>query len=89
MGKMVFNSIDAFSEFGADLIRTRSREGLAIARPRGKLRVKQPSPNIPTDSQREFCHIHATREYSISDLAEFFSVSLPTIYRKLTQCHSH
>ena len=43
MGKMFFNNILAtFAEFEADLIRLRTREGMAIARARGTLRGKQP-----------------------------------------------
>ena len=37
--------------------------------------------------QREPCCMHATGEYSISDLAELFSVSRPTVYRTLNRCH--
>ena len=32
--------------------------------------------------------MHATGEYSISDLAELFSVSRPTVYRTLNRRHS-
>ena len=32
--------------------------------------------------------MHATGEYSISDLAELFSVSRPTVYRTLKRRHS-
>ena len=42
MGKMFFNILATFAEFEADLIRLRTREGMAIARARGKLRGKQP-----------------------------------------------
>ena len=35
--------------------------------------------------QRELRRMHATGEYSISDLAELFSVSRPTVYRTLTR----
>ena len=38
--------------------------------------------------QRELCRMHAKCEYSISDLAEIFSVSRPTVYRTLNRCHS-
>ena len=39
-----------------------------------------------TDRQeRELCRMHATGEYSISDLAELFSVSRPTLYRTLNR----
>ena len=42
MGKLFFNILATFAEFEADLIRMRTREGMAIARAKGKLRGKQP-----------------------------------------------
>ena len=85
-GKMFFNILATFAEFEADLIRMRTREGMAIARAKGKLRGKQ--PKLSDRQQRELCRMHATGEYSISDLAEIFSVSRPTVYRTLNRCHS-
>ena len=86
MGKMFFNILATFAEFEADLIRMRTREGMAIARDKGKLRGKQ--PKLSDRQQRELCRMHATGEYSISDLAEVFSVSRPTVYRTLNRHHS-
>ena len=83
MGKMFFNILATFAEFEADLIRMRTREGMAIARARGKLRGKQ--PKLSDRQQRELCRMHATGEYSISDLAELCSVSRPTVYRTLNR----
>ena len=71
MGKMFFNILATFAEFEADLIRMRTREGMAIARARGKLRGKQ--PKLSDRQQWELCRMHATGEYSISDLAELVS----------------
>lgn len=81
MGKMFFNIVAAFAEFEADLIRMRTREGMAMARAKGKLRGKQ--PKLSDRQQRELCRMHATGDYSISDLAELFSISRPTVYRTL------
>ena len=86
MGKLFFNILATFAEFEADLIRMRTREGMAIARARGKLRGKQ--PKLSDRQQRELCRMHATGEYSISDLAGLFSVSRPTVYRTLNRCLS-
>ena len=77
MGKMVFNILATFAEFEADLIRMRTREDMAIARAKGKLRGKQ--PKLSDRQQRELSRMHATGEYPISDLAELFSVSRPTV----------
>ena len=85
-GKMFFNILATFAEFEADLIHMRTREGMAIARAKGKLRGKQ--PKLSDRQQRELCRMHATGEYSISDLAELFPVSRPTVYRTLNRCHS-
>ncbi|WP_310622348.1 recombinase family protein [Flexibacterium corallicola] len=81
MGKMFFNILATFAEFEADLIRMRTREGMAIARAKGKLRGKQ--PKLSKKQQKELCRMRATDDYSISDLAEVFSVSRPTVYRTL------
>ena len=83
MGKMFFNILATFAEFEADLIRLRTREGMAVARARGKLRGKR--PKLSERQQRELRRMHDTGEYSISDLAELFSVSRPTVYRTLAR----
>lgn len=86
MGKMFFNILATFAEFESDLIRMRTREGMAIARAKGKLRGKQ--PKLSEKQQRELTRMHGTGEYSISDLAEVFSVSRPTVYRTLQRNRS-
>lgn len=83
MGKMFFNILATFAEFEVDLLRMRTREGMAVARARGKLRGKQ--PKLSTKQQRELRRMHATGEYTISDLGELFSVSRATVYRTLGQ----
>ena len=83
MGKMFFNILATFAEFEADLIRLRTREEMAIARAKGKLRGKQ--PKLSDKQQKELCRMHGTGKYSISDLAELFSVSRPTVYRTLAR----
>ena len=81
MGKMFFNILATFAEFEADLIRMRTREGMAIARAKGKLRGKQ--PKLSEKQQKELGKLHATGDYSISDLAELSAVSRPTVYRTI------
>lgn len=83
MGKMFFNILATFAEFEADLIRMRTREGMAIARAKGKLRGKQ--PKLSVKQQKELRRMHDDGDHSISDLAELFSVSRPTIYRTLNR----
>ncbi len=83
MGKMFFNTLATFAEFESDLIRLRTREGTAIARSRGKLRGKQ--PKLSDRQQKELHRMHDTGDHSISDLAELFSISRPTVYRTLAR----
>ncbi len=83
MGKMFFNILATFAEFEADLIRLRTREGMAIARAKGKLRGKR--PKLSDKQHKELWRMYDTGEYSISDLAELFSVSRPTVYRTLAR----
>ena len=81
MGRMFFNILATFAEFEADLIRLRTREGMKIARAKGRLRGKQ--PKLSEKQQMELGRMHGTGQYTISDLAELFSISRPTVYRTL------
>jgi len=81
MGKLFFNILATFAEFESDLIRMRTREGMAVARAKGRLRGKK--PKLSDRQQRELWRMHETKEYSISELAEVFSISRPTVYRTI------
>jgi DNA invertase Pin-like site-specific DNA recombinase len=86
MGKMFFNILATFAEFEADLIRMRTKEGMAIARAKGKLKGKK--PKLSDRRQAELRRMYDTGDYSISDLAELFDVSRPTVYRALQRTQS-
>ena len=83
MGKMFFNILATFAEFESDLIRMRTREGMAVARAKGKLKGKQ--PKLSEKQQKELRRMYDTGDYSISDLSELFKVSRPTVYRTLAR----
>ena len=59
----------------------RTREGMAVARAKGRLRGRQ--PKLSDKQQAELRRMHASGDYSIADLAELFTVSRPTVYRTL------
>jgi DNA invertase Pin-like site-specific DNA recombinase len=86
MGMLFFNILATFAEFEADLIKMRTREGMAVARAKGKLRGKK--PKLSERQQKELRRMYDTGNYSISDLAEVFSISRPTVYRTLARQHS-
>jgi len=83
MGKLFFNILATFAEFEVDLIRMRTREGMAVAKAQGKLKGRQ--PKLSAMQQRELKRTHQTGEYTTSDLGELFSVSRPTVYRTLSR----
>ena len=83
MGKMFFNILATFAEFEVDLLRLRTREGMAMARAKGKLRGKR--PKLSDKQHKELWRMYETGEYSINDLAELFAVSRPTVYRALAR----
>ena len=86
MGKLFFNILATFAEFEVDLIRMRTREGMAVARAQGRLKGRQ--PKLSSKQQRELKKMHATGDYMISDLGELFSVSRPTVYRTIARTSS-
>ncbi|MEQ4723606.1 recombinase family protein [Nonomuraea sp. B19D2] len=81
MSKMFFNMLAVFAEFEADLLKMRTREGMAIARSKGKLKGKQ--PKLSARQQAELVRMHSSGEYSIADLMEVFTVGRATVYRVL------
>jgi DNA invertase Pin-like site-specific DNA recombinase len=81
MGRMFSNILATVAEFKADLIGLRTREGIVIAEARGRLRGKQ--PKLSDRQQKQMCRMHDTGDYSVSNLAELFSVSRPTVSRTI------
>ena len=79
MGKMFFNILATFAEFEVDLLRMRTREGMAIARAKGKLKGKR--PKLTPRQQAHLIALHEDGEHTIAELAELFSVGRSTVYR--------
>jgi DNA invertase Pin-like site-specific DNA recombinase len=86
LGKMFFNILATFAEFEVDLLRLRTREGMAVARAKGKLKGKQ--PKLTPRQQAELTRMHATGEYTIADLMEVFSIGRASVYRTLERTAS-
>jgi len=65
----------------SDLIRLRTREGMKVAKAKGRLRGKQPKLN-----RRQEAHLVSlvhSGEYSTAEVAELFGVGRSTVYRAL------
>src|SRR3984885_4379267 len=83
MGKMFFNILATFAEFEVDLLRMRTREGMAIARAKGRLKGKP--PKLSPTQRALLLKLHKAGEHTIAELAELFSVSRATVYRELSR----
>lgn len=81
VGRLLFNVLGMVAEFEADLIRARTREGMAIAKAAGKLRGRQ--PKLSAAKRRLLLATHAAGKHTQTELAELFDVSRATIYREL------
>jgi DNA invertase Pin-like site-specific DNA recombinase len=85
MGKCFFNILATFAEFEVDLLRMRTREGMAIARAKGRLKGK--APKLSPTKRTVLLKLHGAGEHSIAELAELFSVSRATVYREIARTH--
>lgn len=81
MGKLMFNVLAMIAEFEADLIRLRTREGMKIARAKGRLRGKQ--PKLTKAQHQHLMDLHDAGEHTGAELAELFGVARSTIYRTI------
>lgn len=78
-GRLFLQTLAMVAEFEANLNHLRTREGMAVAKRKGKLRGKQ--PKLPPSAQRTIRRRYAEDEVSLADLAEEYSVGRSTIHR--------
>jgi DNA invertase Pin-like site-specific DNA recombinase len=81
MARMFLQILAVVAEFEANLLRQRTREGMAIARARGRLKGKP--PKLTAHQQAHLVKLHAAGEHTIADLAELFGIARATVYRTL------
>lgn len=74
------------AEFEADLARLRTREGMKVAKAKGRLRGKQPELNPRQETH--LVALHAAGEHSGAELAELFGVARSTVYRAVQRAAS-
>ena len=82
-GELIFNIFAALAQFERELIRERTRAGLAAARTRGRTGGRPPiSMNDP--KVRMAKKMHADRSISIEDICSTLKISRATLYRYLS-----
>jgi DNA invertase Pin-like site-specific DNA recombinase len=81
VGRLLFNVLAMIAEFEADLIRARTREGMKVAKAKGRLRGKQ--PKLTSTHEAHLVELHRAGTHTSSELAGLFSVARSTVYRAI------
>jgi len=69
------------AEFEADPARARTREGMAVAKAKGRLRGKQ--PKLKAKQEAHLVGLWRAGKQTIVELAELFNVARSTVYRAI------
>jgi len=80
-GRLFFTIVSAFAEFEHSLIVSRTKDGLAAARARGKTGGRKPKLNDAQIQEINRMYIEGGR--TVAEIAALFSTSRPTVYRAL------
>lgn len=81
VGRLLLNVLAMVAEFEADLIRARTREGMAVARAKGRLKGRK--PKLSRSREKHLADLHAAGEHTGAEIAELMGVSRATVYRAI------
>ena len=81
VGRLLFNVLGMVAEFESDLIRARTREGMATAKVRGKLKGRK--PKLSPVQERHMVALHRAGDHTVAELVELFGVGRATVYQAL------
>ena len=79
VGRLLYNVLGMIAEFESDLIRMRTREGMKVAKAKGRLRGKQ--PKLKPAQEAHLVELWRAGTHTSAELAELFSVARSTVYR--------
>jgi DNA invertase Pin-like site-specific DNA recombinase len=88
VGRRLFNVLAMVAEFESDLIRARTREGMQVAKAKGRLRGKP--PKLSPAQQKHLMEVYNAGTHTTAEpaeLAELFNVARSTIYRTIQRQH--
>nr|WP_199176550.1 recombinase family protein [Subtercola sp. Z020] len=80
-GRLFFTMVSAFAEFEREMMVSRTKDGLAAARARGRTGGRKPKMTPARIAEAK--KLYASGEHTVQQIADLFSVSRPTIYRAL------
>lgn len=86
VGKLLFNVLSMVAEFEADLIRARTREGMAVARAKGRLRGRK--PKLSPAQERHLVALVEAGEHTQVEVAELMGVSRATVHRAMQRANA-
>lgn len=81
IGRLLFTVLSMIAEFEADLARARTREGMALAKAKGRLRGKQ--PKLKPTREAQLVALWQAGNHTTLELAEMFDVARSTVYRAI------
>jgi DNA invertase Pin-like site-specific DNA recombinase len=81
VGRLLFNVLAMVAEFEAELIRSRTREGMRVAKAKGHLRGKP--PKLTANQAKHLVELSTWAPPGTAAWAELFGVGRSTLYRTL------
>lgn len=85
-GKLVFHVFGALAEFERDLIRERTKAGLAAARARGRLGGRPKAEALDTPQKIQMVKaLYADKRNSVSGICRTLRISRATFYRYMKE----
>lgn len=79
MSKFLVNALAMVAEFESDLISQRIREGLVVAKRKGKLRGKQ--PKLTQRQETAMLELYSQGEHTIAEICEMYQITRSTFQR--------
>lgn len=87
-GKLMLTMIGAINEFERQNILERQKEGIAIAKEKGKYRGRC-GVQLNSEKWQEAYRRYLRREISKQQMASILGISRPTLYQLLAECSHH
>ncbi|PPG87549.1 DNA resolvase [Rathayibacter rathayi] len=86
MGRLLFNVLAMIAEFEGDLIRSRTKEGMRVAKAKGRLRGR--APKLPPKIEAHLVAEYRSGNYTVAELSEQFGVTRSTVYRAVERSNT-
>lgn len=81
VGRLLFNMLAMVAEFESDLIRARNREGMQIAKAKGRLRGRK--PKLSPAQEKLLVDTYRRGQHTTAEIAALFNVARSTVYRTI------